>query len=530
MSYQARRADPLTYWKPKSWVQRALLSCWREFPDLDELYWHASNSGGKTDGCASLALALLQRRTHLDGIPLPKMPEQVFGVLLVHSYKQAVLSSIRALREKLGKWPHHEVPASDDCPGVIYVRQIGNESEDRSTWSRLFIYPRDGEVPDGLRLAFAWADEPPDQEMWRELRFRATSGQRFIRFIGATPKLKKFWGWLLSDYEKQCGKIEGREDTWHETVSNGRLRLQSSIYDNKALTPTDIARAERDAENDPEKEARLYGKHVDATGSNPWSYAVLARWRARCVDPKVEWLVIQAERDAGAGKILSEIACELQVWDDYDFLDSYYIPLDPAKGINKDPDGLHVWSIRKNKLVARLNASIGGFGLGMAAAMLGKRYGNALVDPAVTGGYGESVLTGLRVADYWNINRQEFFDRETKEWASRLGYNEDQAFAAKIRGAIDRAILTDSCEIPSADVISCLTHCQFDENGKIVGEYKYPDEDLVLAGAAQLFIGNQSERPEVAEEPRLDFEETLAREMGRRPEPDAHEPVVIERW
>lgn len=524
------RADPLAYWKCRSWVQRALLSCWLLFKELVEVYWHAGNSGGKTSGGAVLALALLQRREEVDGIRLPTMPAQVYGALLVHSYKQATLSSIKALRELLGDWPHHEAPASDDCPGVIYIKQHGCQSDDRSKWSRLLVFPRDGEIPDGLRLHLAWADEPPDEKMWRELRFRGISGLRYFRFITATPKLKKFWGWLLGDYEKSVGKEPGTEQDWQQGVKNDRLRLESSIYDNKALTPGDLRRAEKDAENDPEKEARLWGKHVDATGKNPWSYAVLARWRARCEDPKTERLVIQAEKDNGAGKMLTEIACELQVWDAPDFLDSYYIPLDPAKGIDKDPDGLHVWSIRKNRLVARLNASIGGFGLGMAAAILARRYNNALVDPAVTGGYGETVLTGLRVSEYWNVNRQEFFDRETKEWASRLGYNEDQAFAARIRGAIDRAILTDSCEIPSADVISCMMHCQFDENGKIVGEYKYPDEDLVLAGAAQVFIGNRSQRPEVAEEPKLDFDEAWARENGRLTDPLEPDPVVIERW
>lgn len=528
-----RRTDPLAFWKARSWAQRALIRCWKEVPGLDEVYWHAGNSGGKTDGCSALALALLQRRTHLDGIPLPEMPVQVYGVLLVHSYKQAVLSSVKSLREKLGAWPHHEVPASDDCPSVIYVRQMDNASDDRATWSRLFIYPRDGEVPDGLRLAFAWPDEPPDEKMWRELRFRATSGQRFIRFIGATPKEKRFWRWLLEDYEKSCGKHAGTEANWRGTVRNARLRIQSSIYDNKALLPSDIARAERDAADDPEGDARLYGEHVDASGSKAWAPALLARWKARCVDPEVETLHIQREKDTGTGKSLVPVACQLQVWEAPDFLDSYYLVCDPAKGIKDDahdPDGLQVWSIRKNKLVARVNEYLGGYGLGMAAAIIAKRYRNALVDVEMNGGYGEAVLTGLRVSEYWNMNRQQYFDRSTSQWASRLGFNNDETFRGKMVGAVDRALKTDSCIILSADVIDALIGCIKDENGKILADTKNHDEDLILAGAAQVFIGNQSDRPEIAEEPRLDFEETLAREMGRLPDPMEPEPIIMERW
>lgn len=529
---QRRKADPLAYWQPKSWAQRALLSCWRLFAFLDEVYWHASNSGGKTDGCAALAVSLLQCRKEVAGIALPEMPEVSCGVLLVHSYKQAVLSSIKAIREKLGAWPYHEVMASDDCPGVIYVKPIGSREDDHRLWSRLLIFPRDGEIPDGLRLNFAWADEPPDEKMWRELRWRATSGMRFIRFIGATPKLKRFWGWLLDDFVKACGRVAGREDTWESSVNNSRLRIQSTIYDNKALTAADIARAERDAENDPEKDARLMGEHVDATGQNPWSLTVLARWAARCVDHKPWMLTVQREKDMGQGKRLVGIECEVQVWEKPDYLDSYYIPLDPAKGIGKDPDGLHVWSIKHNRLVARLNVSIGGYGLGMAAAIIARHYNNALVDPAVTGGYGEAIFSALRDSDYWNINRQQYWDRTTNAWASRLGFDEGGEFAGKIRGAIDRAIITDACEIPSRDVIDCLRHCQYDENGKIVGEAKYHDEDLVLAGRAQLFMADRPEIVTQESKAKLDFEDSLARSMGHRV-PDAEyapEPVVIERW
>jgi hypothetical protein len=533
LNEKALRADPLAHWRPSSWVQRAMLSCWLEHPELIETYWHAANSGGKTDGLASLTLAMLQRRPSLAGIALPEMPKQVFGVLLVHSYKQAVLSSIKALREKLGDWDHHEVPASDDCPGVIYVRQVDNKSQERETWSRLYVYPRDGEVPDGLRLDLAWGDEPPDDEMWRELRHRATAGRRFFRFIGATPKLKRFWGWLLADYERAAGKEPGREGTWHGAIRNGRLRLQSSIYDNKALSAADIRRAEIDAENDPEKDARLFGMHVDSSGSNPWTYATLARWKARCVEPEVEMLEYQGEIDGGAGRRLEPRMVRLQVVDPPDFLDSYYIPIDPAKGIRDskhDPDGIHVWSIRHNKLVARVNDYVGAFNAGVIGAILAKRYNNALVDVAMTGGYGEAVLTGLRVSGYWNINRQKYWDREQGAWASRLGYVEDEQFRGKIIGAIDRAIQTDSCVITIPDVIDSLIGCVVDENGRIVADTKNHDEDLVLAGAAQLFIGGQSAQVRIAEAPNLDIYEAVARSQGRRPDAPLPEPVIHEAW
>ncbi len=73
-------------------------------------------------------------------------------------------------------------------------------------------------------------------------------------------------------------------------------------------------------------------------------------------------------------------------------------------------------------------------------------------------------------------------------------------------------------------------HCQFDENGKIVGEYKYPDEDLILAGAAQVFIGAQSQRPEIAEEKRLDIREAVSRSMGRIVDEYEIEAPIVERW
>lgn len=529
------KADPLTYWQAKSWAQRALLSCWLLFRRLVEVYWHASNSGGKTNGGAVLALSLLQRRREVGGIKLPEMPEQVFGVLLVHSYKQALLSSIKALRELYGETGYKEDIASDDCPGAIYIRPLGCKSDDHRKWSLILVFPRDGEIPDGLRLDFAWADEPPDEEMWRELRFRGISGHRYFRFITATPKKKKFWKWLLADFEKSCGKEVGRKDDWR--VTGSRMRIQSSVYDNEALTAADIRRAEEDAENDEEKDARLYGDHVDSTGSRPWPYEILMRWKARCRLPDNEKIVLQ-ELAGRSGRLMPEIAANLQIWAPYDELDTYIVFGDPAKGIKDDkhdPDGLHVWSVRRNALVARSNEYIGAFMLGKLMAKVGRMYGNALLEPLVTGGFGTGLLAGIESEDYVNVTLKTPSGRVGAEPTNQLGYTETADSHDEMSEALLRAMQTDSAGVWCHEVVDALLAC-VRVDGKIVAEvgghakFRRP-EDFVLAGRAQVVIGKIRGGQLEAEVPRLDFGRVVQESMGRHVEMNGHhEPVIEEAW
>lgn len=479
---ERERKDPLDSWRPMSWVQEKRL---REL-HMGEFYDRAANVTGKTNGGASLAVALARGRTSLGGIALPPITTPNDGLLFVPSYKQSTPSSIAAVRQMIGDWPCVEgkLGGANDYVSVFHVKPERSRSDDWRDWSHIHVFPHAGELPEGVRLDWAWADEPPSKAWAEIVRFRRKAGRPFYRWITATPKKVTEWRWLKDEFEARHG---GRYNEW----ANGFIECVSTVYDNKALDAGTLREIERDAEQlGPLAAAVLRGEYVDTTGSAIFLPEWTARWRARIREPQVERVSIEREVDTPEGAKIAKVVVDVQRWFPVEEHETYLVVIDTGKGVRDgkhDPDCLHVYARRKQRLVARINDYVGGHGIGYAGGWIAKLYNNALVKPLVTGGYGQSVLSGLRAAGYSNIEHHWAEDRPG-EPRLHLGTTETNNTVGEWVGAAEAVLRNDTVLVESEDVIATLEDLIRDEKGRVVAATGWKD-DWSCFGAACWTLG-----------------------------------------
>lgn len=479
---ESRRKDPLRYFEFASWAQERMV---REAANGEVLICGA-NQSGKTRGGAAFGVALARGESELAGVPMPAIQTPNIGWIVVPGYKQAQHSVVKAYRTMIGAWPHIVHRQNKFIVG-FYIKPnrpgvSDNPTNPENEWSTILLMPDEGVEPTGGRIDWVHGDEPPSEAMWREIRWRGQSGLPFYRFITMTPKRRIHWQWIKDDFEGSLGK-------WH----NNRLELRVPIYDNRFLTPKDIENAEREAAAEGVMgAARLRGEYVDDSGDCPFDRGKLEAWMAATVPGKeVRFTVV---RMSDAQKTLFQCLCE--EWEPPDPTDVYLGTLDVGKGIDDgkhDPDCLQIWSRRKRKLVFRFNGYLGGYGLGRLAGQVGRRYGRAEIDPAVTGGYGEAVLTGLADEKYTNLARDTTRVRPGAMSGS-VGYDETRKMKNAWRGAVERALLVGDVTIPSREVVQCFMDLVVDANGRIMAGPRAHDEDWSCAGRA---IERLSNRPTV---------------------------------
>lgn len=505
-------------------------SYWRAVEAGLDTYLHGANLSAKSRGGGAYDLAKcvgLDRLLAFDGTPIPisvLRPPVRWG-LGVETYKLAGPGPLDAIRTLLGDWPHKE-NAQDHTFTIKHLA-----ARDESEWSVLYVYPYDGPPPESGRLDGVRMDEPPPVRHLDALWTRWKLGRRLYRSITATPIDRRTWYPIRSLYPDALDVSQG-----------GRIRIQSALWDNWMLPEWQVEEikrqfrwGERDAKGRPLwrriAAARLLGEHVDDTGSGAFEHLdeQLERWLARARDPHEVRVKVQREQDTEDGRVLVEIACTVEILHKYDASDVYVITADTGKGIadgKHDPDCAHVYALRAKKLVARVNDYLGGYGLGQLLALLARRYGNALVDPAVTGGYGEAVLSGLRQAGYGRIFHQQTVTKPGDQRV-QLGHTETETLRNECIGALEWALGGDAVLIESKAVIQCLRDCVKDERGKIVGgpASGWHDEDLICAGRGCWHILNrQPPKPAAPSiEPRSEWLERAV--MGRPVRPRG--PAVI---
>jgi len=526
---QERRRDPIAFWKCSSWAQELFI---RSVVRCISVYGHAGNRAGKTEVGCVLDLGFTQGRPFLldqlgDPIALPVLKPPVVWALGVKSYKLGGAASIQTLRTLLGEWDYREEHAgAPDNVSLFRIRHLKARNE--SEWSRLYVFPYDGPDPEGPGLDGWHCDEPPPPSFLETLRFRKRRGRDLRGYITGTPLNKHArngkpgWAPILEQYPAELAK-----------EVEGRMRLQWSSQDNNALTEADkrVLREEA-AKLGKIGLARLNGDHVDDTGGGPWPRVDWDAWLADCVPPiRVERMTVQGERDDASGRKLVPVSFDLQVYEDPQAGDLYYIPGDPAKGMKDgvhNPDGIHVWSRRRRKLCARVNEHLGGWALAEAMSKLHERYNEGLCDPLQTGGYGGVTLSVLRQRGVRNIaNTFRETDRGAK--AGSLGSTETVAFREGGLDYIEQMLMTRSGTIPSEEVVRCLMSCIVDSAGKIIaGPGDRPGdhgEDLSLTIAACRHIQNRAQHlPEKRPKPQPTsadaFDRSLTEMFGRRVLPD----------
>lgn len=488
-----QRRDPLLGFHFMSEAQRQLfLQC-----HDNEVYWRSGNSGGKTAGGAALGVALARGIEELDGVKLPKLGLPNLGWVITQSYKQQVDASQRAYLKWLGEWPHDVSYVAGKAKGYIETIYVSTalckhgHGQSCSNCSRIVFHCEESDSSIGGRIDWAHGDEPPSEQIWREVRGRRTAGRPFIKFITATPLDPQRWMWIQEDFAAclvyASKHITGGEEMFG-TPAGGRAEIRSTIYDNKALRKEDIQGFITDFRGDPFFDARVRGEYVDATGQCPFDVTAIDRWQTRCRPGRADKVIVQTEMDRDDGRFVTAVKVDIETWWDAEPGEKYLVIADPASGIVKrghDPAGLCVFARKHPRLVARFNGYLAPHGLGSLAGILATRYNKALVDVEMNAGYGGPFLTGL--GRYSNINKDT--DPDKPGYVNqRLGFRVTAANRGELIGSIQQALIEDGIEVLSVDVLSTLRNVVLTVTAS--GHSKYQarpgkhDEDMIILGRA----------------------------------------------
>jgi hypothetical protein len=465
-------------------------------------------------------------------IPTPELRPRVSIGIGTPSYKLGEGSILDYLRQFLGDPTTIREGKTSAGTSVFHVKHRLSQSDDE--WSAVYVFPYEGPDPEEVRLNAWFADGPPPESWLGAILNRGKQGEPYNGLITATPAKADEWEPIIKQYPELTQWINSR----------GRASIQSSVYDNRFLhvpgcpgydrgagfcscTCPDIVRQEMNNEGLADARARLFGEHVNIVGGCPWTPDLLKRWFDRCRDPlDVIEFAVQAERDGSAGMDAVELIVSLQVWRYPENNDPCIVIADPGRGIDDgihDPDGLHVRSRLEpgRALVARANQYLGPWGLGMAAVEAAKTYGNAPIYVARGGGYGEAVLSAIRVSGYRNV-APDLVASRIKQTRQQLGVSETTETRIMAMNAVTAMLQRGQVDLPSHDVVTCFKNCIKDRNGKIVARTGWHDEDLVLTGHGNRLLDLLGPPMIFDTHPRLsgdDFREQLEREGWRNVRP-----------
>lgn len=522
--------DPLDSFEFASHAQRRLVevAC-----GGIEVYYRSGNWAGKTWIGAATGISLSQGRRYLGKaapskwsvgrIPLPQRRLPQHGWVLSRSYKQQGPSVQEAYLKLLGKWPHEcgWINRKLNHLGYIWVKPKGWHSDDYETWSKItFASQENDDVALGGRLDWVHADEPPRQEVWREIRKAGLASRGFVLFITATPIDVAEWGWLEDDFKlAQDGPYKGR------------LLISSTVYDNLSLSDEEKKALEEKYENDPHREARLYGTPIHAGGACPFPGPGLASWKKKSEPGAPHLVEVQTKVESQAGgRMKTVLSVSVDGWGDRDPASSYYFTVDLASGVrspNHDPCCLQVWCRKRRKLMRMYWDYLHPYGMGRLAAALAPAFstpvGPPVIDPENNGGYIDQFLEGLEDGGAIGCVPRDWRSSRPGAWPKALGYAQgrvtrDNAIAALMRAAADEIAGEPSCDIRSLALVECLGNCITDGTGKIVARFGYHDDPMLCAGRALHMLNvmpAESPREESQPDSLLRFRDLLQASFGR---------------
>lgn len=478
-SYTERREDdPLAFWRHASTQSREATKL---VSQVDEVYARAANKAGKTEWAGALTLAMLQKRPDLDGVPLPQWRGPVSGLALSLDYNQQKLSVQQTLLRLLGKWPHHAKWKGDDILSSLRIKPMGG-SDDEQEWSILtFMSQENKRAGVGARADVVWADEPPVEEIWREVRKAAHAGRHMVRLISATPIFRRQWAWLKADYG-DCAResIRRQQDV---------AEVRWSLEDNKILSGEEIAKLKRLFGKEPAiYDARVFGDYIDASGSCPFHVPTILKMLEECLEPEIVDKPIQEEmNDEGVPTTVRRVPVEV-------FMQpkpgrSYWMTIDASSGVDDakhDPFEIEISEIGSGDLVSRCGGYLSGRLVGILGAGLARQYNGAVADPEVNDRWGVNVVEGFHAAQYGHFAREP---RELRpgEWSQEIGFHNTAKSRPLIIGSIQSWIESWRVGVryaacPSRFILNTLLDCILDETGKIVAAPGLHDEALICWG------------------------------------------------
>jgi hypothetical protein len=513
---EQRKADPLAHWRFAVDRVREAARLFTGPDPIDELHLRACNKGGKTSTVAALVLACLQKREHLDGVPLPQWRGPLEAAQLVLDYKQQLLSVQPAYLRLLGSWPHH-ARYTGEILSSLSVKPLG-ASDHENEWSVLhFLSQENKRTGVGVRGDVIAFDEPPVIDILRELRKAAHAGRRSLILIGETPTVRREWWPLREDYGETLRRSIRRVDR-----ERAEVRWSLDEVADWVLSPEEKDKLRRKYRTDPLRDAREHGDYINAVGECPFDAETLLQLLEECRDPNiVEWRV---SIESLAGERATQVArVPVEIFGSPEPGAEYYGCIDPASGVDDhkhNPAGLHLRAVGSGDLVVRWNGYLAPYSVGVLGAGLGRQYNNARFDVEMKDHWGVNVVRGFTASRYGRLCHEE---RELRpgEWAKEVGFDNNEETRAAIIGCVQEWLEARRAGVryancPSRKIIECLLDCQLDERGKIVAGATGTDhgEDLILWGQGLRKAVSRSNRaiPEV-HRPKETPEQRLIREI-----------------
>ena len=471
-----------------------------------ETLLRGSNDAAKTGTGSAIVVATLEGKKTLAGEPLPSVPMPATWWVLVQTYKQQVDASEAWVLRWLGEHPHRLVRGAKGYVEHIFIATpLCKHGMDEmykagfrcSTCSKLVFHCSESPSGIGGKIDGVWADEPPDEHTWREMRRRGRGNRLFYKLITATPIEEVWWHWMPGDFN-DCER----------KPRNGRVEVRATMDHNKFLLPHVKAQKIADTRGDPHARARLYGDYVNIRGQSPFPLDKLDEWLKRARAPKLEQFTIGAEQRTPDGDITVLARCQVEIFHDYDETETYIGILDPATQFRTDPItgliatkwksdgessrgepdpcGLHIYARRKPKLVARFVGYSAAYGLGYLAVTLAKRYGNALLDTDLTGGHGKATVDAITGLGYYRQNNWTPSVTHLGQAETGLGFTMNAGNRAQMVSAIQVALLEDSLVFESEAAIKSLQKVTYvvTPSGRERPEAAYGsnDEDMICLG------------------------------------------------
>src|SRR2546428_412276 len=184
----------------------------------------------------------------------------------------------------------------------------------------------------------------------------------------------------------------------HNSIERGRLRLQSTLWDNKALPQWQIDEIVERNRTSPHRLALLYGDHVDVAGTCPFDTDALLELRERSTEGE-PYVAIESGRNGTAIMGLRPHASgDLRIWERPAAHDRVLVLADPSKEVESDEKrarhqaGLTEASIVKRRQILRYAGYVPPPELGLMARDVTNGYRDWIFVPEMNGGWGEECL------------------------------------------------------------------------------------------------------------------------------------------
>lgn len=448
--------------------------------------------------------------------------------VLVQSYDQAKDSSMRAYRKLVGRHPHDISWLAKGLPKRIRVKPDGWASDDPESWSEITFISQEGMTDEdvqrvqGARVHGVHCDEMPLSSIFFEILNRADANVPILIGISATPEYKPEWEWAY-------GKATAYFHDCYGKPRGGRVRIQSSVEDNRALSLKDLRGRYNRNKGGALFDARWNGEHVDVSGACPFPTLPMQRMLAQCQPGRVETIELRgdptSELEPDYRDILPAKAV-IERWLPYENGHRYLITADPSRGIDDgdhDPCELHVWDWTQPALVCRFGKRDGSGGyldedsLAILADKLGREYGKALIDGEVNGGFGVQFFLTLRKLRYPNLAHD---DKTVSPGviSTQYGWNANPTTNGEIVSALLTGLAEDKFLCWSADCVRQWMDVREAADGRtptVSRKARHHREAMICAGRALHWI--LSKAPPVVREvsQQVGFEAMLNRDMGR---------------